>query len=165
MASLSHLTLIAPTADAMQALGAALGRLMGPGHVLALTGALGAGKTTFCQGLARGLDVPADRAVTSPTFSLVNIHPGRLPFVHADLYRLKSDAELEELGFDELLEASAVAIEWAERFAGLLPADHVKLSLFAEPNASRVVVAEAQGPRSQALVGAWVQATGQPSTA
>ncbi len=165
MAPSSPLTLLAATADAMKALGAALGRLMGPGHVLALSGALGAGKTTFCQGLAQGLDVPSDRAVASPTFSLVNIHPGRLPFVHADLYRLKSDAELEELGFDELLDDNAVAIEWAERFATVLPADHLKLSLFAEPNASRVLVAEAQGPRSQALLRAWGQATGQSTSA
>ena len=155
MVSSSHLTLIAATAEAMHTLGVALGRLLAPGHVLALTGGLGAGKTTLCQGLAEGLEVPADRAVNSPTFSLVNVHPGRTTFAHADLYRIKSDGELEELGLDELMEDSVVAIEWAERFPQLLPNDHLSLRLLAQANGSRLVVAESRGPRSEALLAAW----------
>ena len=162
MASASPLPLIAATAETMHALGAALGRLLKAGHVLALTGGLGAGKTTFCQGLAVGLEVPPDRAVTSPTFSLVNVHPGRVRFAHADLYRLKSDGELEELGLEELMEDSVVAIEWAERFPLLLPRDHLSLTLLAEADGSRLLLAESRGARSEALLRAWAEAVAQP---
>lgn len=139
----------------MQTIARGLGRHMRAGDALALTGPLGAGKTTFCQGLAAGLDVPADRAVASPTFSLVNVHPGRVTFAHADLYRLKSEAELEELGLDELLDQAAVAIEWAERFPDVLPPDHLALTLLPTEDGSRALVFAAHGPRSQALLNAW----------
>lgn len=148
-------TLLAASAEEMSAHGRALGRCLRAGDALSLTGPLGAGKTTLCQGIAQGLDVPADRLVTSPTFSLVNVHPGRVTFVHADLYRLKSEAELEELGLDELLEESAVAIEWAERFPQVLPHDHLALTLVPDEQGGRTLIAEARGPRSEALLNAW----------
>jgi tRNA threonylcarbamoyladenosine biosynthesis protein TsaE len=84
----------AATAADTQALAERLGRLLAPGDVLALLGPLGAGKTTFIQGLARGLEVPPDRNVASPTFALVNEHPDRVPLVHADLYRIENAGEL-----------------------------------------------------------------------
>ena len=99
----------------------ALGRLLAaplhPGDVLCLRGELGAGKTTFIQGLAEGLGV-TDPA-TSPSFTIIHEHRGRLPFYHLDLYRLAA-ADLADIGIEEVLAAEAVvAIEWAER----LPAD------------------------------------------
>src|SRR5512136_3291159 len=89
---------IAESADDMRRLGKRLGQVLRVGDVVALTGPLGCGKTTFAQGLAEGLGVPADRHVASPSFALVNQHPGRTPFVHVDFYRIRSFAELPELG-------------------------------------------------------------------
>ena len=90
LAPAMHPEMIFPAASPsdMRTLGEQLGRLLGIGDVIGLIGPLGAGKTTFAQGMARGLEVPAERHVASPTFALVNQHPGRVPFVHADLYRI-----------------------------------------------------------------------------
>jgi len=83
---------------------------------IALTGDLGAGKTVFVQGLARGLDVNRDDPVTSPTYTLVNNYPGRVPLFHADLYRLSGASELEGIGFEDMVDADAVlVVEWADR--------------------------------------------------
>jgi len=111
----------------MQALGERLGRLLQAGDVVGLLGPLGAGKTTFAQGIARGLEVPPDRHVASPTFALVNQHPGRVPFVHADLYRINQPAELAELGLAEAYDYAAAAIEWLDRFPAVAPADHLEV--------------------------------------
>jgi len=78
-----------------------------------LEGPLGAGKTTFVRGLARGLG--SDAQVMSPTFQLVRIYEGRLQLSHVDLYRLDPGAELVELGLEELLDAGAVVVEWGDR--------------------------------------------------
>ena len=98
-----------------EALGAVLAKDLRPGDVVALTGDLGAGKTAFVRGLARGLSLDPGQ-VSSPTFALVHEYRGgRLPLFHVDLYRL-SGAEAEDLGLDELGVADGVlAIEWPER--------------------------------------------------
>ena len=97
------------------AAGERLGRRLTAGAVVLLFGDLGAGKTAFVRGLARGLDVPDDE-VTSPTFTLVQEYRGRLTLHHVDLYRLEP-AEVADLGLDELTSGDAVvAIEWAERW-------------------------------------------------
>ena len=85
------------------------------GEVVLLEGELGAGKTVFVRGLARGLGVTAEE-VTSPTFVLLTSHPGRLTLYHADLYRLRGDGDEQELGLEELPGPKGVlAVEWAER--------------------------------------------------
>jgi len=84
-----------------------------PGAVLLLRGELGAGKTAFVRGLADGLGV-AEEDVSSPTFTLVQHYRGRMPLVHADLYRITS-AEVDDLGLDELGEDGVLAIEWADK--------------------------------------------------
>ena len=107
-----------------------LGRLLQPGDVVALVGELGSGKTLFAQGLAHGLDVPDSFAITSPTFTLVNEYPGRLPFYHLDLYRMSGPAQCVELGLDELLYGQgAAAIEWAERLGAYLPEERLEVQL------------------------------------
>lgn len=146
------LTLVSTTAAQTQRWAHQLGQAMGVGDVLSLTGGLGSGKTTFCQGLARGLGVPEDRPITSPTFSLVNLHRGRVLFAHADLYRLKSEAELEELGLDEAIDEGAAAIEWAERFVQVLPRDHLALVLVTNTDDTRTLTFRAHGPQSQRLL-------------
>jgi tRNA threonylcarbamoyladenosine biosynthesis protein TsaE len=107
-----------------RAVGQALGALLTGGEVVALGGALGAGKTCFVQGLAAGLGVSGDEPVISPTFVLLREYAGRLRLHHLDAYRLAGPDELYDLGFAELAAAGGVvAIEWAERVAALLPAD------------------------------------------
>jgi tRNA threonylcarbamoyladenosine biosynthesis protein TsaE len=86
-----------------------------PGDVVLLHGDLGAGKTAFVRGLARGLGASPDE-VSSPTFTLVQEYRGRVTLYHVDLYRLKP-IEVADLGLDELTEGAVVAIEWAERWS------------------------------------------------
>lgn len=101
------------SAQETEAAGEKLARLVGPGQLLLLVGELGAGKTTFVRGLARGLQVDDD--VMSPTFQLVRIYRGRIPLAHVDLYRLKRGEDLEDLGLEELLDEGVVAVEWGDR--------------------------------------------------
>jgi tRNA threonylcarbamoyladenosine biosynthesis protein TsaE len=154
MAEPMALTLSARTAEDLQAIAARLGRLLQPGDVLALIGPLGAGKTTFVQGVARGLDVPADRHVASPTFALVNEHPGRVPLVHADLYRVADARELEELGLSDAFDRAAVAIEWLDRFPTAAPADRLELTIAIGDDGTRTLTFRPQGPRATALLSA-----------
>jgi len=102
-------------------LGRQLAATLRRGDVLALAGDLGAGKTQFTKGLAAGLGVEAD--VTSPTFTLIHEYPGgRLPLFHIDLYRLEDEDEVLGIGIDEYLDGDGVTvIEWADKFATLLP--------------------------------------------
>lgn len=149
--STSNLRLSVASAAEMQRLAFRLGRALTVGDVVALTGPLGAGKTTFVQGLAQGMEVPADRHVASPTFALVNQHPGRVPLVHVDFYRIKDPSELPELGIEEAYDQAATAIEWAERFPEWLPADtlHVLISM---DGSGRVLEARGHGRRSQRML-------------
>jgi tRNA threonylcarbamoyladenosine biosynthesis protein TsaE len=115
--------------------------------VLALHGNLGSGKTCFVQGLARALGV--ERAVTSPTFTVVNEYraAGRA-LVHVDLYRLQPGRDLEMLGLDEYFETPGiVAIEWAERATGILPADtiHITFDPMPDPDLRRITTVLPEG--------------------
>ncbi len=144
-----------PDAGATAAAGEALGRLVAGGDVIALVGELGAGKTSFTRGLALGAGVDPDD-VASPTFALVNEYEGRVAVAHADLYRLERERELDEIGWDDLVERAdaVIVIEWADRFAHRLPADHLRVTLAYDGDA-RVLDAVATGPRSQALLARW----------
>lgn len=95
--------------------GEKLAHILSPGTVIAFTGDLGAGKTAFTRGLARGLGIPG--RVTSPTFTIVNEYEGgRLPLFHFDMYRLSSSEELFDIGWEDYLRRGGVcAVEWSER--------------------------------------------------
>jgi tRNA threonylcarbamoyladenosine biosynthesis protein TsaE len=149
-----QIEIVVATVEATRALGARLGRALAIGDVLALIGPLGSGKTTFAQGLAVGLDVPADRHVASPTFALVNEHPARIPFVHADFYRIERPEELRELGLEEACERATVALEWADRFPQVVPGDHLRIVFEALPDGARRLQFEGTGPRGRALLAA-----------
>ena len=112
-----------------EALGVRLGQLLQPGAVIAYTGDLGAGKTAFTRGLARGLGIP-DR-VTSPTFTIVNEYEGgRLPLFHFDMYRLGSPDELFDIGWEDYLDRGGVcAVEWSENVREALPPDAVTVTI------------------------------------
>lgn len=125
----------APNRDSLEAWGRALGAVLPRPVCLALEGDLGAGKTTFVRALCEGLGVRALEGVTSPTFSLVQLYDApRGPVVHVDLYRLRTAAELEALGWDEIVETSPVLlIEWPERALHTLPRDTITISLSHDP--------------------------------
>ena len=97
-----------------EAIGAALGKILRPGTVIAYRGDLGAGKTAFTRGLARGLG--CNELVTSPTYTIVNEYlGGRLPLFHFDMYRLRSSDDLFDIGWDDYLDREGVcAVEWSE---------------------------------------------------
>ena len=123
-----------------EALGARLARALEPGAVVAFTGDLGAGKTAFTRGLARGLGV-TDR-VTSPTFTIVNEYlGGRLPLFHFDMYRLASSDELFDIGWEDYLARGGVcAVEWSENVADAL-----------EPGAIRVDIRRGAGENDRII--------------
>ena len=100
-----------------EAVGAALAKVLAPGTVLAYRGDLGAGKTAFTRGLARGLG--CGDPVTSPTYTIVNEYlSGRLPLFHFDMYRLASSDDLWDIGWEDYLERGGVcAVEWSENVA------------------------------------------------
>lgn len=103
-----------------QRIGEALGAVLGPGDVVACVGELGAGKTCFLQGVARGLGVA--EPATSPTFVLINQYQGRCPVYHVDAYRTESLTEILDLGVEEILWGDGVTIiEWGEKLLPLLP--------------------------------------------
>lgn len=119
------------SAEQTRALAAEMSAALPPEVTLALHGDMGVGKTTFVQGLARGLGV-TDR-VTSPTFAIYSIHQGgQRPLIHLDAYRLENERQIEELLLDEFLVSPyCLAVEWPEKIAGWLPADawHLVLSI------------------------------------
>jgi len=111
-------------------LGAFLGKYLTNGSIIALSGELGSGKTCLTQGIARGLQVPEDLYVTSPSYTLVNEYPGRLRLFHADLYRIGNVVELDEIGLDEIMGCDGVTvIEWAEKMIELLPKERLFISI------------------------------------
>jgi tRNA threonylcarbamoyladenosine biosynthesis protein TsaE len=106
---------VTSSAEETEAVGEEVGASLKAGDLLLLAGPLGAGKTTFVRGLARGCGSTAP--VASPTFQLVRIYPGRVQLAHVDLYRVKAAGELLDLGLDELIDEGAVVVEWGDRIA------------------------------------------------
>jgi tRNA threonylcarbamoyladenosine biosynthesis protein TsaE len=142
-----------------QALAERLGARVAPGDVLELRGPLGAGKTCFVQGLARGLGVPAEERVASPTFNIVIEHAGRIPLYHVDLYRIGEERELDEIGLDAYLSGEGVcAVEWLESFPARAPRERLTIALaFVEGEAeARGIEVTAHGGRAEKLLAEWL---------
>ena len=155
-----------------QALGAALAAVLRPGDVVALSGDLGAGKTAFVQGVARGLG--STDHVGSPTFTLVREYAGRCRILHMDVYRLDRIQDVFDLGFDELFDPEAVLlIEWGEAIEAALPVDHLVVRIEAPDDDDldlRIFEIRAHGdawtPRASALADAasrWQTGYEEPS--
>lgn len=125
------------------ALAKLLAKFVQPGDVLALVGDLGAGKTTFTQGLAQGLGIQ-DR-VNSPTFTIIKEYEGRIPLYHMDVYRLNGE---EDLGFDEYFSGDGVTVvEWPSQIAEFLPEELLWIEITAANDPEREIRLRPQGER------------------
>ncbi len=134
------------SASSTQALGEAMAALLLPGDAVLLVGPLGSGKTTFVQGLARGIGYKG--SVTSPTFTLCHTYTGRLDLVHVDLWRVDRLGEVLDLALDEELErGAAVVAEWGEAAETLLGEMSLVVRLEPSfPEGERAIEIEARGP-------------------
>lgn len=122
---MTEITSVSP--EQTRAVGVALAALLEPGDVVLLVGALGAGKTVLAKGIAVGLGV--DEPVVSPTFTLAREYEGRLPLLHADLYRLEHGDEIADLGVEDF-DGGIAVVEWGERVAPLFgDAIEIRLSM------------------------------------
>ncbi|AHE53423.1 tRNA (adenosine(37)-N6)-threonylcarbamoyltransferase complex ATPase subunit type 1 TsaE [Sphingomonas sanxanigenens] len=133
-------------AEATAAAGAALAALLRPGDIVALSGGLGAGKTTFARGLLSALGL--EEEAPSPSFAIIQPYEPpevRLPVLHVDLYRLDAPEEAEELGLDDALLDGALLIEWPERLGDRLWPETLRLSFAVEPDGARRLTAEVPG--------------------
>ncbi len=147
--------------EATRQLGARLAAALAPGDLVVLEGDLGAGKTFLVRSVARALGVPEEIPVTSPTFTLVHELPGRVPIVHADLYRLSDPDELVELGIFERIAADAVVlVEWGERFLEALGPVALVVRLSLTGDTSRRAHIEPRSARGEAIVDALHRADG-----
>jgi tRNA threonylcarbamoyladenosine biosynthesis protein TsaE len=136
--------------------GQRLGALLQPGDLVPLYGEFGAGKTHLIKGIVQGLG--SDELVTSPSFVLINEYRartahGRFPIYHVDLYRIESDAELAGIGMDDALSGDGVClIEWAERAANWLPAEHLAVFLRHLSETKRILRFVPYGSRATTLL-------------
>lgn len=134
------MTRISHSVAETEAIAAELALSLNGGECIALHGEMGAGKTHFVRGLVRGLG-GVERSVSSPTFVLLNVYDaGRLKVFHLDAYRVSGAEDFEGIGFAELLEQGGiVAVEWPERVADLLPANHISVAIEATGKSGRSI--------------------------
>jgi tRNA threonylcarbamoyladenosine biosynthesis protein TsaE len=133
-------------------IGERLGALLAAGDVLLLSGELGAGKTTFVQGLARGLG--HEGSVSSKSFVIMGQYDGRVRLYHADLYRLEDPEQVWELGLDETSADGVLVVEWPERAPEVLPPEHLTVHFDVLPEDERVLSFKPSGPRAEAIMAA-----------
>ena len=134
--------------QATRNLGTKLADVVQPGDLIILSGDLGAGKTTLTQGLAQALGV--EGGVSSPTFVIARSHPGRIPLVHVDAYRLTSLAEVDDLDLDSNLEDSVTVVEWGEGKVEDLSSNRLEITLVRPRGMDehgRYAIIHAVGPR------------------
>jgi tRNA threonylcarbamoyladenosine biosynthesis protein TsaE len=143
------------TAEETLALGESIGKMISQGLTIALKGDLGAGKTTFVKGLAKGLGVSEDYYITSPTFTIINEYPAP-PFTlcHLDLYRLSSADELEYIGFDDLLDDThIIVVEWPDILKDISFPFDIEIRFEFDENYNRRISVFASGQRGENLLG------------
>ena len=133
------------SADETFALGTRVASVLRVGDVVVLSGELGAGKTVFAKGIAAGLGVT--EPVVSPTFTVVREYDAPTPLVHVDVYRLDRLQELHDLGFEEMLDARVVLVEWGDMIGPVLPGERleVRLAMTDDPD-ERTIEFVASGP-------------------
>ena len=141
--------LVTSSKEETQQLGAKLGKLVSPNMVFLLAGDLGAGKTTLTQGIAKGMGIT--RNVTSPTFTICKIYPGKMPLYHIDAYRLENNSQ--ELGFEEFLDDNGLTvIEWAQFVPSLIPEEFMSITIKLLEENSRQFSFEAHGKQYEELL-------------
>jgi len=139
--------------DATEALAGRVAQLLMPGDFISLRGELGAGKTKFASGVAKGLGVDPSTPITSPTYALLNIYQGRIPLYHFDLYRLSGGDDAFSLGFCEYFYGNGISlVEWAERLNDELPQDRLEISLSYVDDVSRDIELISTSPRYDRLI-------------
>lgn len=139
-----------PNRRSTKKLAQALAATLGAGDLVVLSGPLGAGKTFLVRALLHALGLPAGEPVTSPTFALVNEYALGIPVVHADLYRLDDDADVEELGLRDVRRRGAtLLVEWGERFVDTLGGDALVVTITLAAGAPRRARLSATGPRGE----------------
>jgi len=126
-------------------IGERLGRLLNKGNIVCLSGDLGAGKTAFTQGVAKGMGVKD--YVTSPTYTIINEYEGRLPLYHFDVYRLNDVSEMYELGYEEYFFGDGVVVlEWADVVREIIPGERLWITILnTKGNNSREIIMEPTG--------------------
>jgi tRNA threonylcarbamoyladenosine biosynthesis protein TsaE len=140
------------TAETIQ-IGKSVGGLLRPGDVVALVGELGAGKTQFIKGLAEGAGVRRSTYVSSPSFTLINEYPGRIPFYHVDLFRLEQEKEAEELGLEDYFQGGGIsAVEWADKIPSLLPKEMLLIHIAYTGKNTRSLEVTGKGKHYEDLV-------------
>lgn len=132
-----------------EALGEKLGRAAAAGQVYCINGDLGAGKTVFTKGFAKGLDIAEH--VTSPTFTIINEYEGRLPLYHFDVYRISCLEEMDDTGYEDYFYGEGVClVEWAELVQELIPADAIWIKVerdYTREDDYRVITIRQEGER------------------
>jgi tRNA threonylcarbamoyladenosine biosynthesis protein TsaE len=145
-------------------LGSEIARSLKPGDVVALTGELGAGKTYFIKGIAKGLSIP-EREVTSPTYKFLNRYTGKFILNHIDAYRLSSSAEASDTLGDEITDKKAITvIEWADRISDLIPKNalSVKIEIISMRTRQFIFSGSARLHRIHKILKQFSRATGVP---
>jgi tRNA threonylcarbamoyladenosine biosynthesis protein TsaE len=131
------------SAEETMLVGEKLAKGLKPGDIIALSGDLGSGKTTFTKGIGKGLGVKDSRRINSPTFVLIKEYAGKIPLYHLDLYRLDALKEIENLAIEEYIYGTGVTvIEWAEKIKSLLPEKHILVKFKVKGDTKREVVIE-----------------------
>ena len=158
---MSAWTYDAPDLAATEALGRRLAGLLFPGAVVALIGPLGAGKTHFVRAVVEGLGGDG-RRVSSPTFALIHEYAARPPVYHFDTYRLPGEAAFADLGVGEYFDGDGVClVEWADRVEGVLPAEHLRVTIEVTGETTRQFTVEGSGQRYEEMTQAVAGFEGQ----
>ncbi len=138
------ITIQLKTLSDTEKLGRLLGEMAGPGETICLDGDLGAGKTALSQAIAKGLEVPENCYVTSPSFAILHEYEGRIPMYHMDFYRLHDVGEVIDLGFEEYFYLSGLTvIEWSKRALEILPEERLSLEILQDKDEMRTVIIQA----------------------
>jgi len=141
---MNNFTFISHSPQETYAFGKNLGETLFSGDVVALSGELGTGKTCLAQGIARGLGVPEEYKITSPTFTIINEYPGRLILYHLDVYRLSGVRDLDEIGYEDCFnDKGVVVVEWAEKIRDALPKETLFILLtYIDENIRKIMLSD-----------------------
>ena len=141
---MTNFTFISHGPQETYAFGKNLGETLHSGDAVALSGELGTGKTCLVQGIARGLGIPEEYRITSPTFTIINEYPGRLILYHLDVYRLSGVRDLDEIGYEDCFnDKGVVVVEWAEKIRDALPKETLFILLtYIDENIRKIMLSD-----------------------